>query len=73
MKRVLLAAIVIGLTMTPASAQMVPELPFESVPNPLKLPNYIHFGEIAGVAVNSSGHVRASTRPNSRTSTLWVP
>ncbi len=65
MKRVLLAAIVLGLTMTPAFAQMVPELPFESVPNPLKLPNDIHFGEIAGVAVNSSGHVFVFSRGNS--------
>lgn len=51
MKRVLLAAVVLGLPMTPAFAQRVPELPFESVPNPLRLPNDIHFGEIAGVAV----------------------
>ena len=65
MKRVLLAAIVLGLTMTPAFAQMVPELPFESVPDPLKLPNDIHFGEIAGVAVNSSGHVFVFSRGNS--------
>ena len=64
-KRVLLAAVVLGLTMTPALAQMVPELPFESVPNPLKLPNDIHFGEIAGVAVNSSGHVFVFSRGNS--------
>ena len=42
------AAIVLGLTMTPAFGQNVPELPFESVPDPLKLPNDIHFGEIAG-------------------------
>ena len=65
MKRVLLAAVVLGLTMTPALAQMVPELPFESVPNPLKLPNDIHFGEIAGVAVNSNGHVFVFSRGNS--------
>ena len=65
MRRVLLAAVMLGLTMTPALAQTVPELPFESVPNPLKLPNDIHFGEIAGVAVNSSGHVFVFSRGNS--------
>jgi len=64
-KRVLLAVVVLGLTMTPAFGQNVPELPFESVPNPLKLPNDIHFGEIAGVAVNSSGHVFVHSRGNS--------
>ena len=65
MRRVLLTAVVLGLTMTPAFGQNVPELPFESVPNPLKLPNDIHFGEIAGVAVNSSGHVFVFSRGNS--------
>ena len=65
MKRVLLATIVLGLTVTPAFAQSVPELPFESVPNPLKLPNDIYFGEIAGVAVNSRGHVFVFSRGNS--------
>ena len=54
----------LGLTTTPAFGQNVPELPFESVPNPLKLPNDIHFGEIAGVAVNSNGHVFVFSRGN---------
>jgi hypothetical protein len=48
-----------------APAQAVPQLPFESVPNPLKLPDDIHFGEIAGVAVNSKGHVFVFSRGNS--------
>ena len=65
MRRVLLAAVVLGLTTTPAFAQSVSELPFESVPNPLKLPNDIHFGEIGGVAVNSRGHVFVFSRGNS--------
>jgi hypothetical protein len=54
-----------GLATIPAFAQPVPELPFESVPNPLTLPNDIHFGEIAGVAVNSHGHVFVFSRGNS--------
>jgi len=61
----LLAAVALGLTMTPSFAQRVPELPFESVPNPLTLPDDIHFGEIAGVAVNSHGHVFVFSRGNS--------
>jgi hypothetical protein len=58
-------AVALGLTMAGASAQTVPELPFESVPNPLRLPDDIHFGEIAGVAVNSHGHVFVFSRGNS--------
>ena len=65
MRRILLAAVALGLTMTPSFAQRVPELPFESVPNPLTLPDDIHFGEIAGVAVNSHGHVFVFSRGNS--------
>ena len=37
--------------------QAVPEIPFESIPDPLKLPTDVHFGEVTGVAVNSKGHV----------------
>lgn len=44
--------------------QTVPTIPFESVPNPLKLPNDIHFGEVAGVAVNSRGNVFVFSRGN---------
>ena len=42
----------------------MPELPFESVPNPLTMPNDVHFGEIAGVAVNSKKHVFVFSRGN---------
>jgi DNA-binding beta-propeller fold protein YncE len=65
MKRAVLSAIVIGLLTTNAMAQNVPELPFESIPNPLNMPDDIHFGEIAGVAVNSHGHVFVFSRGNS--------
>ncbi len=52
----------------PAAAraqQSVPEIPFDSVPNALKLPPDVNFGEAAGVAVNSRGHVFVFTRSNS--------
>jgi len=44
---------------------MPPTIPFESVPNPLKLPPDIYFGEGAGVAVNSKGNVFVFSRGNS--------
>jgi hypothetical protein len=51
--------------MAPVAAQQaVPELPFESVPNPLTMPNDIHFGEIGGVAMNSKRHIFVFSRGN---------
>ncbi len=57
------------LVSSPAFAQTpvpVPEIPFESVADPLKLPPNLFFGEVAGVAVNSKGHVFAFTRGNTQ-------
>src|SRR4051812_39640688 len=45
-----------------AKAQNVPEIPFDSVPNFLKLPPNIYLGEGIGVATNSKGHVFVYTR-----------
>ncbi|HEY6390089.1 MAG TPA: peptidyl-alpha-hydroxyglycine alpha-amidating lyase family protein [Bryobacteraceae bacterium] len=54
-----------ALLSAPAFAQQtVPEIKFDSVPNPLKLPADIHFGEVSGVAVNSKGHVFVFSRGN---------
>src|SRR5580658_9207300 len=44
--------------------QTVPTINFESVPNPLKLPPNMYFGEVSGVSVNSKGHVFALSRGN---------
>jgi hypothetical protein len=50
---------------SPALAQQaVPTIAFDSVPNPLKLPPNMYFGEISGVSVNSKGHVFALSRGN---------
>jgi hypothetical protein len=55
-------------TLTPAQmrakakAQNVPEIPYEAVPNFLKLPPNIYLGEGIGVATNSKGHVFVYTR-----------
>lgn len=45
-----------------AKAQNVPEIPFESVPDFLKLPANLYLGEGIGVATNSKGHVFVYTR-----------
>src|SRR5260370_27659988 len=40
-----------------AKAQNVPEIPYESVPNFLKLPPGLYLGESVAVATNSKGHI----------------
>jgi DNA-binding beta-propeller fold protein YncE len=55
----------LGLINAPAMAQQaVPEIPFDSIPNPLRLPLDMNFGEATGVAVNSKGHVFVFSRGN---------
>jgi hypothetical protein len=48
-----------------AFADTVPTIPYDSVPEPLRLPRNLYFGEVSGVAVNSKGHVFALSRGNS--------
>src|SRR6266576_3880519 len=50
------------LAQSKAKAQNVPEIPFESVPNFLKLPPDLYLGESMGVATNSKGHIFVYTR-----------
>ena len=45
-----------------AQDHAVPEIPFDSVPDFLKLPPNIYLGEGIGVATNSKGHVFVYTR-----------
>src|SRR3982751_142470 len=47
-----------------AVAQPVPAIPFDSVKDPLQLPNDVYFGEVTGVAVNSKGMVYVLSRGN---------
>jgi NHL repeat len=55
----------------PATAQTpVPEIAFESAPNPLALPDDIYLGETAGVATNSKGDVFVYTRTGHPTVSL---
>jgi len=56
---------------TPVFAQIaIPEIPFESAPNFLKLPANLYFGEVVGVSVNSMGHVFVYSRTGSPRITL---
>ena len=60
MKRVMLPILVCSMTVMMAarqSAPAAPQLPFESVADPLRLPADLNLGEVAGVAVNSKGHI----------------
>src|SRR5207253_9893213 len=63
-KKIALAAMML-MNVTAFTQQSVPEIPYESVPNFFKLPPDINFGEGAGVAVNSKGHIFVFTRSNS--------
>src|SRR5216683_5860113 len=61
--RWLLGLSAIALTALPAWAQdAVPQIPYDSVPNFLKMPADMHLGEATGVAVNSKGHVFVYSR-----------
>ena len=58
----------VGLIMllcTPAfSQQQPPVVVCDSVPDFLKLPDNLYFGEVSGIAVNSNGHVFVLSRGN---------
>jgi sugar lactone lactonase YvrE len=51
-----------GWAQSKAKAQNVPEIPYDTVPNFLKLPPDLYMGEGIGVAVNSKGHILVYTR-----------
>src|SRR2546422_10391646 len=61
------------LLATPAFAQNVPAIQFDSVPDYPKLPKGLNFGEVPGVAVNSKGHVFVFTRSNSAQGPAFAP
>jgi len=63
MKRALIGLLL--LAASPALAQQaVPNIAFDSAPNPLRLPHNMYFGEASGVTVNSKGHVFVLSRGN---------
>jgi sugar lactone lactonase YvrE len=57
-------AVILALVLAGALGQQpaVPEIAYDADPNFLKLPENVYFGEVAGVAVNSQGHVFAFSR-----------
>ncbi len=64
----LLAALAVPFCWMPltAVAETVPEIPFDSIPGPVRLPANLYFGEVAGVALNSKGHIFVFSRGNTR-------
>jgi hypothetical protein len=63
-----IVAACLALAAVPAAAQQTaPEIPFDSVPNFLKLPKDLYIGEPSGVAVNSKGHVFVFSRGGTST------
>jgi hypothetical protein len=58
--------LVVALVGSPAFAQAVPQIPFDSVPDAIKLPKDMYLGEASGVAVNSKGHIFVFSRGNTR-------
>jgi len=59
-----LAASLLLLSSPALAQQPVPIISFDSVPDAVKLPKDIHFGEVTGVAVNSKGHIFVLSRGN---------
>ena len=61
------AAFAVGASL---AAQGVPEIAYDANADLLKLPDGIHFGEAAGVATNSKGHIFVYTRTGASHATL---
>jgi NHL repeat len=64
---VLLAAVGLGFGARPFAQAPIPEIPFESAPDFLKLPADIYLGEVAGAATDSLGHLFVYTRTGGAT------
>lgn len=62
MKRSTLLLILVTACSSLAQQTKVPEIPFRSVPGFLKMPPDLYLGEVAGVAVNSKGHLFVFSR-----------
>jgi DNA-binding beta-propeller fold protein YncE len=64
MRRTILA-LLLAVGSAYAQQAAVPEIRYRSVPDFLKLPADLYFGEVTGVAVNSKGHILVFSRGNS--------
>ena len=56
---------ILSFALVVSAVAQVPDIAFDSVPNFFKLPADMNFGEAAGVAVNSKGHIFVFSRGNS--------
>lgn len=61
---ILVLLLILNASAVFAQQPQVPEIPFRSVPDLLKLPPDLYLGEAAGVAVNSKGHIFVLSRGN---------
>lgn len=73
-----LAVLVLAAAVHPTSAQRpsastAPMIAFDSVPDFLKLPTGMNFGEVPGVAVDSRGHVFVFSRSGSASGPAFGP
>jgi NHL repeat len=64
MKLILLFLLLLETSFLFAQQPSVPEIPYRSVPDLLKLPPDLYLGEATGVAVNSKGHIFVLSRGN---------
>jgi sugar lactone lactonase YvrE len=69
----LIAVLIFGVALHAHAQTTVPEIPFQSVADFLKLPEGMNFGEVPGVAVNSKGHVFVFTRSNTTQGPAYGP
>src|SRR6202030_1976630 len=60
-----LIGLLVLLSPSALAQQSPPEIPYDSVANLLKHPPDMHLGEVAGVAVNSKGHIYVYSRGGS--------
>src|SRR5437660_1619376 len=60
----MLVCLLFAATLLQAQQPNIPEIPYQSVPEFLKLPPDMYLGEVAGVAVNSKGHIFVFSRGN---------
>ena len=64
MRHWIVGLIVLFCTPAFAQQQQPPVVAFDSVPDPLKLPDNLYLGEVSGIAVNSAGHIFVLSRGN---------
>ena len=67
MKRLALFLMMTVSVAGPYAQSPVPDIAFDAVPNPLRMPPDIHLGEVAGVATDSRGQIFVYTRTGNPT------